>query len=166
MTESGRQALGLRAPAFLQVRATRQGGRIEILLADASLAGKVQPDGNDRYRVDAGAGPRDIELIRHGAQLQIIGAQTDELTLAASWPFDRSVEDADAHPASPLPGRVVDLRVKAGDTVARGDVLAVVEGMKMQHAIKAGRAGRIATVLAHAGDLVDADTVLFDISPV
>ena len=166
MTESGRQALGLRTPAFLQVRATRQGGRIEILLADASLAGKVQPDGNDRYRVDAGAGPRDIELIRHGAQLQIIGAQTDELTLAASWPFDRSVEDADAHPASPLPGRVVDLRVKAGDTVARGDVLAVVEGMKMQHAIKAGRAGRIATVLAHAGDLVDADTVLFDISPV
>jgi biotin carboxyl carrier protein len=62
-----------------------------------------------------------------------------------------------------LPGRVVELRVKAGDSVARGDVLAVVEGMKMQHAIKAGRAGRIAKVLARVGELVDADTVLFDI---
>jgi biotin carboxyl carrier protein len=69
------------------------------------------------------------------------------------------------HPASPLPGRVVDLRVKSGDVVARGDVLAVVEGMKMQHAIRAGRAGRIANVLARAGELVDADAVLFDIDP-
>lgn len=163
MTGSGRQTLGLRTPAFLQLNASRKAGRVEITLADTSLTGSVLPDGEDRYRVDAGAGPREIELIRHGPQLQIIGAQTDEITLAAAWPFDRSVEDSDAHPASPLPGRVVELRVKSGDTVARGDVLAVVEGMKMQHAIKAGRAGRIAKVLARAGELVDADTVLFDI---
>ena len=50
------------------------------------------------------------------------------------------------------------------DTVARGDVLAVVEGMKMQHAIRAGRDGRVENVLASAGELVDADTVLFDIA--
>jgi biotin carboxyl carrier protein len=89
----------------------------------------------------------------------------DELSLATAWPHERNVEDADMHPASPLPGRVVELRVKAGDTVARGDVLAVVEGMKMQHAIRAGRAGRIANVLAHAGELVEAEAVLFDIDP-
>ena len=166
MTGSGRQALGLRTPAVLQLRASRQDNRLEILQGDSKLTGSVVANGDDQYIVNAGSGPRDIELIRHGAQLQIIGAQTDEITLAAAWPFDRSVEDADAHPASPLPGRIVDLRVKAGDTVARGDVLAVVEGMKMQHAIKAGRAGRIATVLAHSGDLVDADTVLFDIESV
>jgi len=35
----------------------------------------------------------------------------------------------------------------------------------MQHAIKAARAGRIASVLTRAGELVDADTVLFDIEP-
>ena len=125
----------------------------------------MSSNGDDRFLVDAGAGPHDIELIRHGARLQIIGGQTDEITLTAAWPFDRSVEDADAHPASPLPGRIVELRAKAGDTVARGDVLAIVEGMKMQHAIKAGRAGRIASVFARMGELVDADTVLFDIEP-
>ena len=65
----------------------------------------------------------------------------------------------------PLPGRVVELRVKAGETVARGDVLAIVEGMKMQHAIRAGRAGRVAAVLTRAGELVDAEKVLFDIEP-
>jgi 3-methylcrotonyl-CoA carboxylase alpha subunit len=166
LTGSGRQMLGLRIPAFLQLHASRQAGRVGITLPNASLVGSVLPDGDGRYRVDAGFGPREIELIRHGPQLQIIGAQTDEITLAAAWPFDRSVEDSDAHPASSLPGRVVELRVKAGDTVARGDVLAVVEGMKMQHAIKAGRAGRIAQVHARAGELVDADTVLFDIESV
>ena len=163
MTGSGRQALGLRTPAFLQLSATRQGSRIDIALPDSSLTGNVFADGEDRYRIDTGSGPREIELIRHGPQLQIIGARTDEISLAAAWLFDRAAEDADAHPASPLPGRVVELRVKAGDTVARGDVLAIVEGMKMQHAIKAGRAGHIAKVLARAGELVDADTVLFDI---
>jgi 3-methylcrotonyl-CoA carboxylase alpha subunit len=163
ITESGRQAIGLRTPDFLQLHAARLGERIEVLQGNADLAGSVAANGNDQYIVDAGSGPREIQLIRHGAQLQIIGAQTDEITITTAWPFDRSVEDADAHPGSPLPGRVVELRVKAGDTIARGDVLAVVEGMKMQHAIKAGRAGRVAKVLAQAGDMIDADTVLFDI---
>jgi 3-methylcrotonyl-CoA carboxylase alpha subunit len=166
MTGSGRQAIGLRTPDFQQWRATRLGERVEVLQGNAGLAGSVVADGNDRYAVDAGSGPRAVELIRHGGQLQIIGERTDEIALVAAWPFDRSVEDADAHPASPLPGRVVELRVKVGDRVARGDVLAVVEGMKMQHAIKAARAGRIASVLTRAGELVDADTVLFDIEPV
>ena len=165
MTGAARQAIGMRTPSYLQLRASRQAGRIEIAQADAKLTGSVLANGNDRFLVDAGAGPREIELIRHGAQLQIIGAQTDEISLTAAWPFDRSVEDADAHPASPLPGRIVQLRAKVGDSVARGDVLAIVEGMKMQHAIKAGRAGRIASVFAHTGELVDADTVLFDIEP-
>jgi biotin carboxyl carrier protein len=35
--------------------------------------------------------------------------------------------------------------------------------MKMQHAIRAGRAGKITNVLTRAGDLVEAETVLFDI---
>jgi 3-methylcrotonyl-CoA carboxylase alpha subunit len=106
-----------------------------------------------------------LELIRHGERLQVIGEQADEIALAPAWPYERGLEDADAHPASPLPGRVVELRVKTGDSVARGDVLAIVEGMKMQHAIRAGRAGRVAAVLARAGELVDAEKVLFDIAP-
>jgi 3-methylcrotonyl-CoA carboxylase alpha subunit len=115
--------------------------------------------------VDAGRGAQSLELIRAGHRLQIIGTQADEIALAPAWPFERSVEDADAHPSSPLPGRVVDVRVQAGDAVERGDVLAIVEGMKMQHAIRAGRAGRVETVLARQGELVEADTVLFDIAP-
>jgi 3-methylcrotonyl-CoA carboxylase alpha subunit len=59
----------------------------------------------------------------------------------------------------------VELRVNSGDIVAKGDVLAIVEGMKMQHAIRAGRAGRVTEVFARAGELVEAETVLFEIAP-
>jgi 3-methylcrotonyl-CoA carboxylase alpha subunit len=159
------QAVGLRAPAFLRLRARGDGDRIELEADGRRLAGTVAVVAGGRYCVDAGQGPQELEVIRHGARLQVIGEQADELSFAAAWPHERGVEDADAHPASPLPGRVVDLRVKAGDAVAKGDVLAVVEGMKMQHAIRAGRAGRVAQVFARAGELVEAEAVLFDIEP-
>jgi 3-methylcrotonyl-CoA carboxylase alpha subunit len=159
------QSIGLRVPGLLRLRAVREGRRILIDTGSERIGGEVRALAGDRFAVDAGSGSREFELIRHRERLQVIGAQADEIALAPAWPFERGVEDADAHPASPLPGRVVDLRVKAGDTVQRGDVLAIVEGMKMQHAIRAGRAGRVAAVLARAGELVEADTELFDIAP-
>jgi biotin carboxyl carrier protein len=136
---------------------------VEAASDGVTLVGRVQAGGPGRYVVDAGAGAQVLELIRDGDSLQVIGEVADEIAIAPAWPYERSVEDADAHPASPLPGRVVELRVQVGDTVARGDVLAVVEGMKMQHAIRAGRGGRVANVLARAGELVEAETILFDI---
>ena len=150
-------------PAIARKPSRRAG--IEIDMGAATLAGSVLPPGMVAISWMRAKGPRTLELIRQRERLQIIGDQADEIALAPAWPYERGVEDADAHPASPLPGRVVELRVKAGDTVARGDVLAIVEGMKMQHAIRAGRAGRVAAVLARAGELVDAEKVLFDIEP-
>ena len=159
------QAFGLRIPAFVRVRASRQGASIELDDGQTKVRGIVAARAPDRFAVDAGDGPHELELIRENGRLQVIGERAMEIALAPAWPFELSVDDADAHPASPLPGRVVELRVKSGDTVARGDVLAVVEGMKMQHAIRAGRAGRVTQVLARAGELVEAEAVLFDIAP-
>jgi 3-methylcrotonyl-CoA carboxylase alpha subunit len=161
----GVQSIGLRTPAHSRWRARVEDGVITIASADTTVRGTVNALGGASYEVDAGRGARTLELIREAGELQVVREQADELSIAPAWPHERSAEDADMHPASPLPGRVVDLRVKSGDVVARGDVLAVVEGMKMQHAIRAGRAGRIANVLARAGELVDADAVLFDIDP-
>ncbi len=159
------QSLGLRTPGFRRWRARMRGEEIELANGESNVRGHVQGTGADRFAVDAGRGLRELELIRERAQLQVIGDQATEITLAPAWPYERSLEDADAHPVSPLPGRVVELRVDAGDIVERGAVLAIVEGMKMQHAIRAGRAGRIANVLARKGELVEADAVLFDIEP-
>ncbi len=157
------QFIGLRTPAHRRWRVRRDGDALELESTGATLAGRVQQLEAGRFAVDAGLGACELELIRERERLQVVGKVADEIALAPAWTFERSAEDADAHPASPLPGRVVELRVKVGDAVARGDVLAVVEGMKMQHAIRAGRAGKVANVLARVGELVEAETVLFDI---
>jgi 3-methylcrotonyl-CoA carboxylase alpha subunit len=159
------QSIGLGTPAFQRVRARRRGERLSLVMGDDTLEGTVQASSADRFVADSGDGPRAFELIRHGCELQLVGNTASEIALAPAWPYAQSADDADAHPASPLPGRVVELRAKAGDRVARGDVLAVVEGMKMQHAIRAGRAGRVLDVLTREGALVDAEAVLFDIAP-
>lgn len=55
---------------------------------------------------------------------------------------------------SPLPGVIFDLRVKAGDTVKKGDTLLVLEAMKMENNIQAPSDGKIARVAVIKGDSV------------
>jgi len=61
---------------------------------------------------------------------------------------------------APMPGKVVEVRVAEGDTVTEGQVLLVMEAMKMEHQVVAPEAGTVTTLHAAAGDQVDADAVL------
>jgi 3-methylcrotonyl-CoA carboxylase alpha subunit len=61
---------------------------------------------------------------------------------------------------APMPGRVVIVRIKPGDTVAAGQELLVMEAMKMELALKAPREGVVAEVRAAAGEFVEADAVM------
>jgi 3-methylcrotonyl-CoA carboxylase alpha subunit len=53
-----------------------------------------------------------------------------------------------------MPGKVVSFAVKAGDTVTRGQPLAVMEAMKMEHTIAAPADGVVAELLYAPGDQV------------
>ena len=55
---------------------------------------------------------------------------------------------------SPLPGSVTQVLVEAGQTVAKGQPLMIVEAMKMEHTISAPRAGRIAQIYFSSGEQV------------
>ena len=63
---------------------------------------------------------------------------------------------------SPLPGNVLKINVKVGDTFKEGDVLMVMESMKMENNILAERSGTIVTVCATIGTQVMQDEVLFE----
>lgn len=71
----------------------------------------------------------------------------------------------EAHPGSPMPGRIVALHVKAGDRVKAGQPLLVLEGMKMEYTLKAGVSGTVDKVLYNEGDMVEAEAPLVDIKP-
>ena len=55
---------------------------------------------------------------------------------------------------APMPGTVTKILVAAGAAVTKGVVLAIVEAMKMEHAVKAPRDGKVKTVHFSAGDQV------------
>ena len=55
---------------------------------------------------------------------------------------------------APLPGVVVSIAVKVGDTVKASDIVVVLEAMKMENAIHAGRDGKVASINVNPGDSV------------
>ena len=65
-----------------------------------------------------------------------------------------------------MPGRVAEVVVAAGDTVAVGDVLLVLEAMKLENPIEAPRDGQVAAVHVAVGDQVSVGEELVELVPI
>ena len=61
---------------------------------------------------------------------------------------------------APMPGKVVDLKVKKGSKVKSGETLVILEAMKMEHSIKASEDGVIADIFIKENDQVENGAVL------
>jgi len=62
-----------------------------------------------------------------------------------------------------MPGKIVDLRVRKGDAVNEGDVLVILEAMKMENELKAPQSGTVRAVHVQVGDDVEQHQVLVEI---
>lgn len=62
---------------------------------------------------------------------------------------------------SPIPGNILDIKVKTGDQVKAGEVLCVLEAMKMENDITAPQDGTVANVAVAVGNSVDTGDLLF-----
>lgn len=61
---------------------------------------------------------------------------------------------------APMPGNILDVKVKPGDSVKAGDTLLILEAMKMENEISAPQDGTIASVDVRKGDVVDSGALL------
>ena len=64
---------------------------------------------------------------------------------------------------APLPGRIIEIKVKAGDTVKAGQEVLVLEAMKMENSITTDYAGTVKQILVHEGDNVPTDAMLIEV---
>ncbi len=67
---------------------------------------------------------------------------------------------------APMPGKLLNVQVRAGETVEKGHTLVVMEAMKMEHSLAAPRDGVIETVHVEAGAQIGEGTLLVSLEPV
>ena len=87
------------------------------------------------------------------------------VSMAAEPRFpERKAEIAPGSLVAPMPGKVVKVMVAAGDTVAAGATLLILEAMKMEQPVKAAVAGTVTSLAVSAGEQVEADQLLAVVS--
>ncbi|GGD83484.1 acetyl-CoA carboxylase biotin carboxyl carrier protein subunit [Planktosalinus lacus] len=89
-----------------------------------------------------------------------IGTPLDALIEAMGLSLGEAVAVNDIK--APMPGLILDVPVKAGDTVKEGDYLLVLEAMKMENALTAPRDGVVKAVAIAKGDTVDKGQLLIE----
>ena len=130
------------------------GGAMEL-----SVDGETQPFAVNRVaaglEVRLGAWHGVVQVERDGDVHHIFARQgAGVLTLVDPLNASHDEEGTGGHLTAPMPGKVLSVAVKAGDAVQKGQVLAVLEAMKMEHSITAPRDGTVGEVMVAAGDQV------------
>ena len=88
----------------------------------------------------------------HG--LNFTCSRTDQLNDTLDYACKETVNDK-SRLVSPMPGKVVKINVKEGDTVSEGMIMMVVEAMKMENNIVASGAAKVKKILVSEGQMVD-----------
>ncbi|MFZ5492254.1 MAG: acetyl/propionyl/methylcrotonyl-CoA carboxylase subunit alpha [Pseudomonadota bacterium] len=124
---------------------------------DGALAGTMN---GDAVSVDGPAGRQTWRVWRAGRVVELAGPQRLRLQYVDPLAAEAAEEEAELRLTAPLPGKLVQVVVEPGQTVGKGDLLLVLEAMKMEHRIHAPHDGVIETVGGGVGDFVPAEAVL------
>jgi glutaconyl-CoA/methylmalonyl-CoA decarboxylase subunit gamma len=94
-----------------------------------------------------------VEVIPDTNPLGIEGGQEVQLEAKEVHSIDLHMSSSDQNAnemTAPLPGTVIEVFVKEGDAIEAGQVIVIIEAMKMKNSIRSTRAGKIAEVLVSA----------------
>ena len=106
-----------------------------------------------RYRVNVNGTAYEIELE------ELTGA-APAAPAASAAPAAAPAPEGGEQVTAPMPGTILSVNISVGDTVKRGQVLMVLEAMKMEKEIMCPRDGRVASVNTAKGASVESGTLL------
>lgn len=125
---------------------------------------EVQPLGEGWYLVSDGRTQSRVAVAGDAqATWVFIDGQTKRLAMAAPAGRARGTSRGEAGVMSPMPATVVALHAAPGRVVAEGEIVIVLEAMKMELPIKAPRAGVVKAVHCVMGELVQPGVSLLEI---
>ncbi|MDZ7709369.1 MAG: acetyl/propionyl/methylcrotonyl-CoA carboxylase subunit alpha [Roseovarius sp.] len=133
---------------------TLSGDAHDVSIAETRVEAR-RVDG--RWRLDGQPAP---EVAVAGARITVFAQYGLGFDLIDPLARDSAAGGDAALIEAPMPGLVKAVLAKAGQAVVKGDRLAVLEAMKMEHSLLAARDGMVAEVLVAAGDQVSAGTAL------
>ncbi|XP_077711198.1 propionyl-CoA carboxylase alpha chain, mitochondrial isoform X4 [Canis aureus] len=105
-------------------------------------------------------GNMSIQFLGTVYQVHILTKLAAELN---RYMLEKMAEDTSSILRSPMPGVVVAISVKPGDMVAEGQEICVIEAMKMQNSMTAGKTGKVKSVHCKAGDTVGEGDLLVEL---
>lgn len=136
-----------------------EGDVYQLSVAEQEFTGSISFSGNN-VRVTIDGGQSDASVYFDGVGGKWFSQEAHVVFAIPEKDFGEASLQTDADFSAPMNGTVVEVAVSPGDQVAAGDLLVVLEAMKMEHAIHAPAAGTVTELFCSAGQLVDGGATL------
>ncbi len=137
--------------------------RFAVRIADNVQLVQIIDSANGLVEIN---GKRQIaHVVAHGdRQVSVFADRAWQFTLPDPLSRVNAESESSDQIVAPMPGQVKVLNVAEGDKVAAGDVLMVLEAMKMEHSLTAPKAGSVAILGCQPGDQVDVGALLLTLA--
>lgn len=145
-------------------------------LQDHFLNAEITDLGDDVYEIQYGSDKYIIEVLQinfdekslkircnHNIYSLIFKNELDKVL--DNMGIKRGGVVGDTQVKAPMPGKIINVMVKAGDVIEEGTPLLVLEAMKMENVLKSSLSGAVENVTVTAGDNVEKGQILIEMLP-
>ena len=137
---------------------------VEALLGDKMKKRKVKVDGEDyEVELEKQEGVWNVSIDGKIFSIEIEGGSVEESSGSKRKKKGRGKKSGTI--SSTIPGKIVSIAVEEGANVVEGDVVMILEAMKMQNEIQAPLSGTVTAVNCKPGDSIEANSPLLIIQP-
>ena len=140
---------------------SRRDGDFNFTVSGETVIARIIGVSGDRLAFAVNGRRMTATVNNHGNQWWVHGADGDiSLTLKTRFPEINAPEAVAGGLTSPMPGTVIAVQVAPGEQVSAGQVLAIIEAMKMEHSVVSPQDGVVSEVRVAIGDKVEGGELL------
>ena len=140
---------------------SRRDGDFNFTVSGETVIARIIGVSGDRLEFAVNGRRMTATVNNHGNQWWVHGADGDiSLTLKTRFPEINAPEAVAGGLTSPMPGTVIAVQVAPGEQVSAGQVLAIIEAMKMEHSVVSPQDGVVSEVRVAIGDKVEGGELL------